>query len=47
MKPPKPDTASTAPLQTFPPVKHNISEANMEAAWTDFRDIVGKANISL
>lgn len=47
MKPPKPDTASTAPLETFPPVKHNISEANMEAAWTDFRDIVGKANISL
>ncbi|KAF1349444.1 hypothetical protein EJ07DRAFT_140005 [Lizonia empirigonia] len=47
MKPPKPDTASTAPLETFPPIKHNISEANMEAAWTDFRDIVGKANISL
>ncbi|XPT02987.1 D-lactate dehydrogenase (cytochrome) [Ascochyta lentis] len=47
VKPPKPDPASTAPLETFPPVKHNISEANMEAAWTDFRDIVGKPNISL
>lgn len=47
LKPSKVDTASTAPLHTFPPVKHNISEANMEAAWADFRDIVGKENISL
>ena len=47
LKPPKSDTASTAPLHTFPPVKHNISEANMEAAWADFRDIVGKENVSL
>ncbi|EUC47780.1 hypothetical protein COCMIDRAFT_89134 [Bipolaris oryzae ATCC 44560] len=45
--PPKPDTSSTAPLETFVPPKHNISEANMEAAWTDFRDIVGKENITL
>ncbi|KAJ6191879.1 D-lactate dehydrogenase mitochondrial precursor [Bipolaris maydis] len=41
--PPKPDTSSTAPLETF----QNISEANMEAAWTDFRDIVGRENITL
>ncbi|KAJ4987612.1 glycolate oxidase [Stagonosporopsis vannaccii] len=47
LKPPKTDTASTAPLHAFPPVKHNISEANMEAAWADFRDIVGKDHISL
>jgi D-lactate dehydrogenase (cytochrome) len=47
MIPPKPDTSSTAPLEAFVPPKHNISEANMEAAWVDFRDIVGKENISL
>ncbi|KAJ4308825.1 D-lactate ferricytochrome c oxidoreductase [Neodidymelliopsis sp. IMI 364377] len=47
MAPKKVDTASTAPLETFGVVKHNISEANMEAAWTEFRDVVGKANISL
>ena len=45
--PPKPDTRSTAPLETFAPPKHNISEANMEAAWTELRDLVGKENISL
>ncbi|KAF1851411.1 D-lactate dehydrogenase mitochondrial precursor [Cucurbitaria berberidis CBS 394.84] len=45
--PPKPDTNSTAPLETFTPPKHNISEANMEAAWADFRNIVGKENITL
>ncbi|KAF2033010.1 FAD-binding domain-containing protein [Setomelanomma holmii] len=45
--PQKPDSNSTAPLEDFVPPKHNISEANMEAAWTDFRDIVGKENITL
>ncbi|KAF2789674.1 hypothetical protein K505DRAFT_420311 [Melanomma pulvis-pyrius CBS 109.77] len=38
---------STVPLEDTIPPKHNISEANLEAAWTDFRDIVGKENISL
>ncbi|KAF2127877.1 hypothetical protein P153DRAFT_342800 [Dothidotthia symphoricarpi CBS 119687] len=47
MTPQKPDTRSTAPLETFVPPKHNISEANMEAAWIDLRDIVGKENITL
>ncbi|KAI4684805.1 uncharacterized protein J4E88_004246 [Alternaria novae-zelandiae] len=47
MMPPITDTSSTAPLETFNPPKHNISEANMEAAWTDFRDIVGKENLTL
>jgi D-lactate dehydrogenase (cytochrome) len=47
MIPQKANTNSTAPLQDFVPPKHNISEANMEAAWVDFRDIVGKENISL
>lgn len=45
--PSKPDASSTASLDKFVPPKHNISEANMEAAWTDFRDIVGKENITL
>tara|TARA_R110002003_G_scaffold228_6_gene16622 strand:+ start:6436 stop:7782 length:1347 start_codon:yes stop_codon:yes gene_type:complete len=45
--PQKTNTNSTAPLNDFVPPKHNISEANMEAAWTDFRDIVGKENITL
>ncbi|KAH3911379.1 hypothetical protein HBH56_134140 [Parastagonospora nodorum] len=47
MIPQKGDTSSTAPLLTFIPPRHNLSEANMEAAWVDFRDIVGKDNISL
>ncbi|KAH7391077.1 D-lactate dehydrogenase mitochondrial precursor [Phaeosphaeria sp. MPI-PUGE-AT-0046c] len=38
---------STAPLEAFVPPKHNISEANMEAAYIDLRDIVGKENLSL
>ncbi|KAF2735745.1 D-lactate dehydrogenase mitochondrial precursor [Polyplosphaeria fusca] len=42
-----PDTSSTAPLDNIVPPKHNISEANMEAAWTDLRDIVGNENISI
>ncbi|KAF2246583.1 hypothetical protein BU26DRAFT_431027 [Trematosphaeria pertusa] len=45
--PPPPTTDSTAPLESTVPPKHNISEANMEAAWTDFRDIVGNENITL
>ncbi|PSN71699.1 FAD-binding domain-containing protein [Corynespora cassiicola Philippines] len=45
--PQPPPTTSTSPLETIIPPKHNISEANMEAAWVDFRDIVGKENISL
>ncbi|KAI8933832.1 hypothetical protein NX059_009534 [Plenodomus lindquistii] len=47
MIPPKPNADSTAPLSTLNPPKHNISEANMEAAWVDLRAIVGKDNISL
>ncbi|KAF2268282.1 hypothetical protein CC78DRAFT_613475 [Lojkania enalia] len=43
----KPDTSSTTPLHTTEPPKHNISEANMEAAWIDIRDIIGRENMSL
>ncbi|KAL5120394.1 D-lactate ferricytochrome c oxidoreductase [Pleosporales sp. CAS-2024a] len=45
--PPKPNPCSTAPLQDFVPPRHNISEANMEAAWIEFREIVGRPNLSL
>ncbi|KAF1914253.1 hypothetical protein BDU57DRAFT_454565 [Ampelomyces quisqualis] len=45
--PQPPSTSSTAPLEKITPPKHDISEASMEAAWTEFRDIVGKQNISL
>ncbi|KAF2681146.1 hypothetical protein K458DRAFT_310396 [Lentithecium fluviatile CBS 122367] len=45
--PQPPPTTSTTALETMTPPKHNISEGNMEAAWVDFRDIVGKENISL
>ena len=45
---PKPNlTSSTVPIEDTIPPRHNISEANLEAAWTDFRDIVGTENISL
>ncbi|KAL6705947.1 D-lactate ferricytochrome c oxidoreductase [Coniothyrium glycines] len=47
LNPPNVNPSSTAPLVTFVPPKHNISEANMEAAWTDFRDIVGRENITV
>ncbi|PVI08376.1 FAD-binding domain-containing protein [Periconia macrospinosa] len=42
-----PPPISTQSLDTLVPPKHNISEANMEAAWIDFRDIVGRENLSL
>ncbi|KAF2864867.1 hypothetical protein BDV95DRAFT_588211 [Massariosphaeria phaeospora] len=45
--PQPPPTTSTTPLETNVPPEHNISEGNLEAAWTDFRDIVGIENISL
>ncbi|KAF2006747.1 hypothetical protein P154DRAFT_517772 [Amniculicola lignicola CBS 123094] len=42
-----PDLSSTSPLATTIPPRHNISEANMEAAWIEFRAIVGRENMSL
>ncbi|CZT08399.1 probable D-lactate dehydrogenase (cytochrome) [Rhynchosporium agropyri] len=39
-------TASTVPLSATIPPKHNVSGSNMEAAWTDFVEIVGKENVS-
>lgn len=46
LKPPKPDTNSTAPLAATHAPEHNTAPTNLQAAWTDFRDIVGAENIS-
>jgi D-lactate dehydrogenase (cytochrome) len=37
---------STLPLASTTPPKHNISGANLEAAWADFVAIVGEENVS-
>ncbi|KEQ67270.1 FAD-binding domain-containing protein [Aureobasidium melanogenum CBS 110374] len=44
--PADPAPTSTLPLAAASPPKHNIAPTNLEAAWTDFRDIVGQDNIS-
>lgn len=44
--PADPAPTSTLPLAAANPPKHNIAPTNLEAAWTDFRDIVGQDNIS-
>ena len=41
-----PSTASTAPLASIEAPKHNVSTTNLQAAWTDFVDILGKENVS-
>ncbi|KAK8032598.1 d-lactate dehydrogenase (cytochrome) [Apiospora arundinis] len=46
MSPRDPDPHSTAPLSQARPLRHNLGKANLEAAWTDFADIVGKENVS-
>lgn len=42
----KPSTSSTTPLATTIPPRHNVSGSNLEAAWADFVEIVGKEHIS-
>lgn len=37
---------STAPLSASQPINHNTAPTNLEAAWTDFRDIVGPEHLS-
>ncbi|KAK5737801.1 D-lactate ferricytochrome c oxidoreductase [Elasticomyces elasticus] len=39
-------TASTAPLSEAIPPQHDTAPANLQAAWSDFRAIVGEENIS-
>jgi D-lactate dehydrogenase (cytochrome) len=40
------DPASTVPLANAEPPKHDTAPGNLEAAWADFRKIVGEENIS-
>ncbi|KAK8113460.1 D-lactate dehydrogenase (cytochrome) [Apiospora sp. TS-2023a] len=46
LNPQDPDPHSTSPLSQVRPLRHNLGKANLEAAWTDFADIVGKENVS-
>ncbi|KAF3390919.1 D-lactate dehydrogenase [cytochrome] [Talaromyces pinophilus] len=46
LKPSTPPTSSTIPLSETQPVKHNTTPANLQAAWADFVNIVGKENVS-
>jgi D-lactate dehydrogenase (cytochrome) len=43
---PKTSISSTVPLAATTPPKHNVSVSNMEAAWTDFINVVGKDHVS-
>jgi D-lactate dehydrogenase (cytochrome) len=46
MSTPALSNASTLPLAATTPPKHDISGSNMEAAWSDFVEIVGKEHVS-
>ncbi|KAK3938926.1 hypothetical protein QBC46DRAFT_389219 [Diplogelasinospora grovesii] len=41
-----PDPSSTLPLSATRPPKHKTGKAELEAAWADFVEIVGKENVS-
>lgn len=47
MYPPKPAEDSTLPLAKTVPPEHKTNKENLEAAWTDFVQIVGKDNVSI
>ncbi|KAF2765201.1 hypothetical protein EJ03DRAFT_319812 [Teratosphaeria nubilosa] len=42
----KRDTSSTVPLSRAVPPIHDVGTANMQAAWADFKDIIGQENVS-
>lgn len=42
----KPSTSSTFPLVANKPPKHNLGDANLQASWADFVEIVGRENVS-
>lgn len=44
--PAPPPSTSTLPLSETQPPQHNTAPTNLEAAWADFRDVVGQENIS-
>ena len=46
LNPIPPSPASTVPLAGVQPPKHNISGLNLQAAWTDFVNILGEENVS-
>lgn len=39
------DPSSTLPLSVSPPPKHDVSKTNLQAAWADFAEVVGKENV--
>ncbi|TGO80131.1 hypothetical protein BELL_0014g00200 [Botrytis elliptica] len=39
-------TSSTTPLSTTKALRHNTGRSNLESAWADFVEIVGKENVS-
>ncbi|KAL1963254.1 hypothetical protein VTN77DRAFT_8579 [Rasamsonia byssochlamydoides] len=46
LKPAALPTSSTTPLSELEPVRHNTSQSNLQAAWADFVEILGKENVS-
>lgn len=46
LKPAPISPKSTLPLNATQPPEHNTSQTNLQAAWTDFVDIVGEENVS-
>lgn len=46
LKPASLPTSSTTALSDLEPPKHNVSQSNLQAAWSDFVDIVGKDHVS-
>ena len=46
LRAPKPaPITSTTPLDSVPPLQHDTSPRNLQAAWTDIKDIVGVDNV--
>lgn len=46
LKPAALPTSSTTSLTDLAPPKHNVSQSNLQAAWSDFVEILGKENVS-
>lgn len=46
LKPAAVPTSSTTTLLDLEPPKHNVSQSNLQAAWSDFVEILGKENVS-
>ena len=46
MNPIEPSPTSTAPLASIVPPNHDVASVNLQAAWVDFVQILGKDNVS-